>query len=125
MLPDIIVRARVERLLVSISRLIIMVLQVVQLLSIPKLVSGIWEKQLGSCCYNCPRVVVESLVNDMCFDATAFNTGRRSRACGVSDLARICCIWHVDIMCKKLWSEMCSNTALVHHRGLTLAYSAF
>src|SRR6218665_1444293 len=42
-----------------------------------------------------------------------------------SDLARICCIWHADIMCMKLWPETCSNTALVHHRGLTLAYSAF
>ena len=63
----------------------------------------------------------------MCFDTTASNTDRRSWACGVIEIRLGKSLLHLE--CRhhvyEMWHETCSNTALVHNRGLTLAYSAF
>ena len=53
-------------------------LQVVQLLGVPKLVNGMVEAVSNAVVTIVQQRGVESLVNAMCFDTTASNTGRRS-----------------------------------------------
>jgi len=97
MLPDVTVRARVERLPVLVG--LHYGLQVEQILGLPKFMNGTGEAVSNAVVIIVQEWGVESLVKAMCFDTTASNTGRRIGACGVietrlgKNLLHLAC-WH-------------------------------